>query len=135
VCSGLQTQGRYGCPPCGPEGIQTQGKSSFLKKVIYMGARRFLHAGNELRKSKYDKFFDGKPDNRSAPIRPTRRYWEQQWQRVLSSEVPLKESGMTFLAGFYRLPYFKVLNFCGNFILKHISKCFLVVTVYIALGT
>jgi hypothetical protein len=108
VCSGLQTQGTYGCPPCGPYGIQTQGKSSFLKKVIYMGARRFTHLDNELRKRQYDKFFNGKSEDRVAPKRPSGRFWEEQWEHVQNMEIPLKKSGMMQLAGFYRLPYFKV---------------------------
>jgi hypothetical protein len=108
VCSGLQTQGNYGCPPCGPYGIQSQGKSSFMKKVIYMGARRFTRLGSELRKATYDKYFGGKPENRVPPIRPTGRFWENLWQQVQNMEVPLKQSGMIQLAGFHRLPYFKV---------------------------
>jgi hypothetical protein len=107
-CSGLQTQGNFGCPPCGPDGIQTQGRSSFLKKIVYMGARRFLHVGHDLRKQIYNKFFNGETERRTAPERPTGRFWEQQWQRVQNKEIPLKRSGMTEIAGFHRLPYFKV---------------------------
>jgi hypothetical protein len=79
VCLGLQTQGNYGCPPCKLDGIQSQGRSSFLNKVIYMGARRFLHAGHELRKHVYNKFFNGEPERRTAPERPSSRFWEEQW--------------------------------------------------------
>jgi hypothetical protein len=107
-CLGLQTQGNFGCPPCGPDGIQTQGRSPYLKKVIYMGARRFLHPGHELRKPEYNKFFNGETEMRTAPGRPTCRFWEAQWQRVQNNTIPLNKSGMTQLAGFYRIPYFKV---------------------------
>jgi hypothetical protein len=108
VCSGFQTQGNYGCPPCGPYGIQTQGKSSFLKKVIYMGAQRFTYLGNDLRKPQNEKYFNGKPEPCVAPIRPTGRFWEQLWAQVQNMEVPKKQSGMIQLADFYRLPYFRV---------------------------
>jgi hypothetical protein len=108
VCSGLQTQGNFGCPPCGPDGIQTQGRSPYLKKVIYMGARRFLHLGHELRKE-YKNLFNGEVENRVAPERPTGRFWMEQWERVRENVIPLNRSGMTHLAGFYRIPYFKVI--------------------------
>jgi hypothetical protein len=111
----LQTQGNFGCPPCGPDGIQTEGKSSFLKKVIYMGARRFLHLGHDLRKQVNNKFFNGEIEKRLAPERPSNRFWEEQWNRVKAKTIPLNRSGMTVLAGFHRLPYFKVCGggYCG----------------------
>jgi hypothetical protein len=124
VCSGLQTQGNFGCPPCGPEGIQTQGRSSFLKKVIYMGARRFLPVGHELRKAMYNKFFNGEPERRTAPERPSGRYWEEQWRRVQENIIPLNRSGMTQLPGFYRLPYFKVCATSSKFCLGN-SMCYI----------
>jgi hypothetical protein len=43
-----------------------------------MGARRFLHIGHELRKDKYNKFFNGEPERCTAPERPSGRFWEEQ---------------------------------------------------------
>jgi hypothetical protein len=73
-----------------------------------MGARRFLPLGHYLRRNIYNKFFNGALERRNAPERPNGRFWSQQWQRVKDGEVPLKKSGMTQLAGFHHLPYFKV---------------------------
>jgi hypothetical protein len=85
-----------------------QGRLSFLNKVIYMGARRFLPIGHELRKQVYNRFFNGETETRIAPKRPSGRFREEQWQRVKDNEVPLNRSGMTKLPGFYQLPYFKI---------------------------
>lgn len=103
--------GNHGCPPCGPDGIQTEGRSKFLNKVIYMGARRFLHMGNELRKRRYDKHWVNKRETRIAPVRPTGRFWRAQWTRVQAGSLPIKKSGMNTLSCFYRLPYFQVSGF------------------------
>lgn len=107
--SGLTVGGNVGCPPCGPEGIQTQGKSKFLNKVIYVGARRFLNPGHELRKKKYDKHWGNQPETREVPIRPSGRFWKSRWQDVEDNKIPLNKSGMVTLSCFHRLPYFQVL--------------------------
>jgi hypothetical protein len=73
-----------------------------------MGARRFLHVGHELRNDKYNKFFNGEPERRTAPERPSGKFWEERWQRVKENSLPLNRSGMTKLPGLYQIPYFKV---------------------------
>lgn len=108
MLSGLTVGGNHGCPPCGSDGLQTQGRSKFLNKVIYMGARRFLPIDHRFRTPRYDKLFGDQPETRLAPRRPTGRFWEAQWNRVQANEIPLKRSGMVTLSAFYRLPYFKV---------------------------
>jgi hypothetical protein len=73
-----------------------------------MGARQFLHAGHELRKHVYNKFFNDEAKRCTVPERPFSRFWEEQWQRVKENCLPLNKSGMTQLPRFYYLPYFKV---------------------------
>ena len=46
--------------------------SSFLegsRKLVYLGYRHFLVEGHHYRSKKYHKFFDGKPELHSGPVK------------------------------------------------------------------
>lgn len=60
---GQQTKGYKGCPVCGPETCADY--SSFLRKMVYLGSRRFLHLQHQFRNAR--RAFTGKPERALPP--------------------------------------------------------------------
>ena len=64
--SGAAHQGYVACPPCRD---QLRGKYMYeSKKMIYRDARRWVRKDHYIRSERYNKFFDGLPETRDAPI-------------------------------------------------------------------
>lgn len=106
VCSSLQTQGHNACPPCGPHQLESR-TSKALKKVIYMGHRKYLPYGNKYRHPQHDRAY-GKKNAGRPPVRTTAEFWWRRWQLVKSKEISKKDAGVKAKSIFYKLPYYKV---------------------------
>lgn len=116
VCSSLQTQGHKSCLPCGPNQV-TSHYSTALKKVIYIGHRRFLPERHPWRDPQYDSLYPCNKRAERVPIRTTPKFWRDQWDKVVNGSVPLKDSGMKAYSIFYRLPYYEVCTILLNLVI------------------
>jgi hypothetical protein len=109
VCSSLQNQGLKACPPCGPNVLESR-KCPHLKKVIYIGHRKYVPLKHRYRLNRHKSKFDGVSYLRvSKPIRTSGKFWLKQWRKVaIERTLSLKDSGMKDKSIFFRLPYYKV---------------------------
>jgi hypothetical protein len=82
VASSLQTQGFYGCPPCGPEEVPSLFALE-LGKVIYHGHRKFLPS---LHRWKQDDCIGAFNGQREYGMEPPKRWnawdWLANWKKV-----------------------------------------------------
>jgi hypothetical protein len=129
VCSSLQTQGIFACPPCGP--YQLKGRKLIsLRKVVYIGHMKYLPYGNTLRHHTNKRKFDNTNCDGTKPVRTTPVFWKDMWAKVQKpsrqgrqtgtggssstqrpqGSVKLKHSGMKGNSIFQKLPYYKVIR-------------------------
>ena len=67
--SGASLQGYTACPLCGD---QLRGRYAYeSRKITYRDARRWTRIDHEIRSPRYNKFFDGHNESRSAPVPKT----------------------------------------------------------------
>jgi hypothetical protein len=122
VASSLQTQGLYGCPPCGPEVVPSYS-ALHLGKIIYHGHRKFLPKGYRWRSEEYIEAFNGQME---PSMKPPQRWnawdWLANWEHVDEGSLALENSGMKALSKLYDLEYWGV--FSLNSICKHVFFSF-----------
>jgi hypothetical protein len=120
LASGISTKGYLGCVVCGP-GV-TSEYSKPLGKVLYRGHRRWLEDGHAFRTSRWRaKHFDGKLEIRPPPVTTVasdiiqwaeeKRQYDAAGGKSDGPDDPYKKYGVKRLSIFFRLPYWKVLNF------------------------
>ena len=68
VASSLQTQGFYGCPPCGLEEVPLISAQE-LGEIIYHGHRKFLLPGHRWKSKDCIGAFNGKRELSKEPLR------------------------------------------------------------------
>jgi hypothetical protein len=109
VASSLQTQGFYGCPPCGPEEVPSFSALE-LEKVIYHGHRKFLPKMHKWRSNDYIGSFNGKREHSVEPPKTWNSWdWLANWEKVEARTLPLEESGMKAYSKFFELEYWPVI--------------------------
>lgn len=120
LVSGQQHSGYRGCVVCGPN-CEAQG-SKALKKLLFVGHRRWLPQRHHFRNKEVAKYFDGTVEARHAPSRVSSCDWklwgekaiayvaEKPGNRLDNEESPVKENGVKRVTELYKLPYWSVSN-------------------------
>ena len=114
LLSGQQVHGYKGCPLCGPETCAEH--AVLLKKMIYLGGRRYLHADHRFRRAR--AAFNNHQEWRLSPEAPTGEEvlrWGTQRSDFLreggvenSNMDPVKLHGVKRRSILFDLPYWKV---------------------------
>jgi hypothetical protein len=143
VCSSLQTEGLFACPPCGPQQLKGR-KLRSLRKVVYTGHRKFLPYGNTLRHHTKIRKFDNTNCKGTKPVRTTPLFWKELWKKVVKpgrrrrtnlgkggpsrstaeETILLKDSGMKAKSIFQKLPYYQVRILLQNLMYFHLTSMF-----------
>jgi hypothetical protein len=109
VASSLQTQGLYGCPPCGPDEMPSYSALE-LGKVIYHGHRKYLPAGHPWRSEDHIQNFNGHVELSTEPPHRWNGWdWLANWEKVEGGVLAIENSGMKGLSKFYDLEYWAVI--------------------------
>ena len=135
LIAGQTVKGYVGCPVCGGDTVAEYSKS--LRKMLYLGARRFLPPGHRFRRAR--AAFNNCPEHGTFPARRTGEQILQEgrerseWLRnggVEDSEGdPVKRHGVKRASVLFALPYWQVnrpcfLYFVSNyFLLNLVSNC------------
>lgn len=111
LISGHQTKGYKGCPICVTNICASH--SSVLKKMVYLGSRRWLPLQHHFRRAR--AAFDGSAEWRQAPISPSEYYILRMGEeramylanggRKDGEDDPVKLYGVKQVSELYHLPY------------------------------
>ena len=111
---GQQTKGYKGCPICVSRTYAIH--STVLKKMLYLGNRRWLPADHRFRRARVA--FNGNSEMRASPIRPSghdilrmgeeRAAYLGSGGRQDGEEDPVKQHGVKRVSVLYQLPYWAV---------------------------
>ena len=114
LISGQQTKGYRGCPVCVAGTCASHSRA--LKKMVYLGSRRWLAPGHRFRRARIA--FNGNQEFREAPIRPSgedvlrmgeeRAQYLAQGGRPDGENDPVKLHGVKRVSSLYQLPYWSV---------------------------
>lgn len=122
LIAGQVVKGYVACPICGENTCAEH--SSILKKMVYLGSRRFLSRGHPFRRAR--AAFNNEQEMGSLPPRRTgqailqqgreRAEWLRNGGNEDSAQDPVKTHGVKRASILFALPYWKVRDVGGHFI-------------------